>query len=79
MRVISVRSESSAAEQGVQPGDILVRMHRWKTASERDIRYVVGHADKLSQGAAVKFYIVRGEDTFFGHMTVASRGGSSIR
>ncbi len=79
MRVVSVRSKSSAAEQGVQAGDILVRMHRWKTASESDLRYVVSHADKLAQGGTVKFYIVRGDETFFGHMSVARRSASSVR
>ena len=79
MRVVAVRPESSAAEQGVQLGDILVKMHRWTTASERDLRFIVNHADKLAQGQAVKFYIVRGEDTFFGHMSVAGRSASTIR
>lgn len=78
MRVVSVRPQSSAAEQGVQKGDILVKMHRWTTTSERDLRYVINHADKLAETNTVKFYIVRGEDTFFGHMAVAKRK-SSVR
>ncbi|NOZ39197.1 MAG: PDZ domain-containing protein [Planctomycetes bacterium] len=79
MRVVSVRPKSSAAEQGVLQGDILVKMHRWTTASQRDLRFIVDHANKLSQSESVKFYIVRGEDTFFGHMSVARRGKSSVR
>ncbi len=79
MRVVSVRSGSSAAEQGVQQGDILVKMHRWSTASPRDLRFIVDHADKLAQSESVKFYIVRGEDTFFGHMSVARRDSASVR
>jgi len=78
MRVISVRPESSAAEQGVQQGDILVKIHRWTTASERDLRFVINHTDKLADTNSVKFYIVRGEDTFFGHMSVAKRS-SAVR
>jgi len=78
MRVLSVRPESSAAEQGVQPGDILVKMHRWTTTSSRDLQFIVNHADKLAQNLSVKFYIVRGEETFFGHMSVARRS-SSVR
>lgn len=78
MRVVSVRPESSAAEQGVQEGDILVKMHRWTTASENDIRYIVNHTESLAENDSVKFYIVRGEDTFFGHMSLASRS-SSVR
>lgn len=79
MRVISVKADSSAAEQGVQEGDILVKMHRWTTASSSDLQFIVNHADKLAQSESVKFYIVRGEDTFFGHMSVASRKKSSVR
>ncbi len=79
MRVVSVRPESSAAEQGVLQGDILVKMHRWTTASKRDLQYIVDHANKLAQSESVKFYIVRGEDTFFGHMSVARRESSSVR
>ena len=79
MRVVSVRANSSAEEQGVQQGDILVKIHRWTITSSRDLRFIVDHADKLSQSQAVKFFIVRGEDTFFGHMSVAQRDASSVR
>ena len=79
MRVVSVRADSSAEEQGVQQGDILVKIHRWTTASSRDLRFIVDHADKLAQSQSVKFYIVRGEETFFGHMSVAQRDASSVR
>lgn len=78
MRVVQVKANSSAAEQGVQEGDILVKMHRWTTASPRDLQFIVNHADKLAESEPVKFYIVRGEDTFFGHMTVARRKGASV-
>jgi len=79
MRVVSVRPKSSAAKQGVLQGDILVKMHRWTVASSRDLRFLVDHADKLAQGRSVKFYIVRGEDTFFGHMSVARRSSTAAR
>ena len=79
MRVVSVRSGSSAAEQGVQEGDILVKMHRWTTRSSRDLQFIVNHADKLASSEPVKFYIVRGEETFFGHMSVARRGSTSVK
>jgi len=79
MRVVSVRAGSSAAEQGVQQGDILVKMHRWTTTSPRDLRFIVNHADKLAQSDSVKFYIVRGDDTFFGHLSVARRRSTAVR
>ena len=73
MRVLSVRPGSSAAKQGVQKGDILVKMHRWTVSSVKDIRYIVEHTDALARMGSVKFYIVRGEDTFYGHLAVSKR------
>ncbi len=71
MQVTSVRPGSSAAKQGVQEGDILVKLHRWTVSSAKDMRYIVEHTDALARVGTVKFYIVRGEDTFFGHLAIA--------
>ena len=71
MRVLAVRPGSSADKQGVQKGDILVKMHRWTVSSAKDIRYIIDHTDALARIGSVKFYIVRGADTFFGHLAVA--------
>ncbi|MCH2114237.1 MAG: trypsin-like peptidase domain-containing protein [Pirellulales bacterium] len=73
MQVVSVRAGSSAAKQGVQAGDLLVKMHRWTTVTEKDLRFIVERADTLARAGQVKFYVVRGEETFFGHMSVARR------
>jgi len=79
MRVVAVRPGSSAAKQGVRKEDILVRMHRWTTVSDQDLRLIVGRVDSLARAGTVKFYIVRGEDTFFGHLTVASLSKTARR
>ncbi len=73
MRIVSVRPESSAAQQGVKEGDILVRFHRWTTASKSDIQFLVDRADSLSRAGALKFYIVRGDKTHYAQMEVAGR------
>ncbi len=78
MRIVSVRPESSAAQQGVREGDILVRFHRWTTASQSDIQFLVDRADSLSRAGALKFYIVRGDKTHYAQMEVATRK-SSVR
>ena len=70
MRVVDVRRDGPAAKKGIRPGDILVGMHRWETASEEDIRYIVNN-DSLALMPAVKFYIVRGNETLYGEMPVA--------
>jgi len=79
MGVVAVRPGSSAAQQGIREGDILVKMHRWNTDSKQDMRNIVDRADTLSRSGNVKFYIVRGKDTFFGHLEIASRSGAIRR
>lgn len=78
MRVTEVRPGGPAAEQGIREGDILVGMHRWETASEQDIRYIVTRSN-IDELGSVKFYLLRGEETLFGHLTVAKRSSSSSR
>ncbi len=79
MRVISVRTGSSAAIEGIREGDVLVKMHRWTTTSEQDIRNILRRTDSIARLGTVKFYIVRGNDTFFGQMMIASRVTGSRR
>lgn len=69
MRVVDVRSGGPAASKGIREGDILVGMHRWETASEEDIRYIVS-SETLASMDEVKFYILRGDETLYGAMQV---------
>jgi serine protease Do len=70
MRVDSVRPNSPAAEEGILPGDILVGMHKWETASEQDIQYIVARPTLADMGK-LKFYVLRGQSTLYGHLSVA--------
>ncbi|MEM6330370.1 MAG: trypsin-like peptidase domain-containing protein [Planctomycetota bacterium] len=76
MRVVGVREGSPAAAQGIKSGDILVGMHKWETASTQDIRYIVS-LPQLDRLGALKFYILRGDETLYGHMNVAARATRS--
>jgi serine protease Do len=76
MRITAVRPESSAAQQGVQEGDILIRFHRWTTATAGDVKALVNRADTLAQEGPFRFYIVRGENTHWAEMKVATRSTS---
>jgi serine protease Do len=76
MRVDEVRPESPAAHEGILPGDILVGMHTWETASEQDIQWIVTRPS-LAQMGKLKFYVLRGQSTLFGHINVATNGASS--
>jgi serine protease Do len=80
MHVEEVRPNSPAAEEGILPGDILVGMHKWETASEQDIQYIVSRPT-LSQMGKLKFYVLRGQSTLYGHINIATRADTppSIR
>ncbi len=73
MRVIAVRRGSSAAIEGIRKDDLLVKVHRWATVTDKDLRNLVRRTDAIAQLGMVKFYIVRGSETFYGHMAIASR------
>jgi serine protease Do len=76
MHVEDVRPNSPAAQEGILPGDILVGMHTWETASEQDIQYIVSRPS-LAQMGKLKFYVLRGQSTLYGHINVAANGGGS--
>lgn len=79
MHVEDVRPNSPAAREGIVPGDILVGMHKWETASEQDIDYIITRPT-LTQMSSLKFYVIRGQSTLFGHLNVATaQGQSSVR
>jgi serine protease Do len=78
MRVEAVRPDSPAAQEGIMSGDILVGMHRWETASEEDIQYIVSRPNLADMGK-IKFYVLRGQNTLYGHLNVASRSDSSSK
>lgn len=71
MRVAGVRPDSPAALEGILPGDILVGMHRWETASNEDIDYIISRPN-LAEMGELKFYVLRGKSTLFGHINVAT-------
>lgn len=72
MRVTSVRANSPAAGQGIRSGDILVGMHIWETLSEENVRYVLNHAE-LADLQPLKFYILRGGETLYGHLKISAQ------
>lgn len=69
LRVVSVREDSAAERQGIRSGDVLVGMHIWETISLENVAYILKHA-KTEQ---LKFYILRGTDTLYGHLPITLR------
>jgi serine protease Do len=69
LKVIAVRDGSPADRQGIRSGDVLVGMHIWETISMENVAYILRHANSTQ----VKFYILRGDETLYGHLPVAMR------
>ena len=70
MRVTHVRRNGPAARNGIQQGDILVGLHIWETISFENVEYVVEHP-QLRTFAPLKFYVLRGDETLWGHLPVS--------
>lgn len=76
--ITAVRPDSAAAEQGIQVGDVLLGIHGWQTASMNDLAGILEHPE-IQSGPKAKFYIVRREQTLFGHLQFAAMPGSDRR
>jgi serine protease Do len=70
LSVIEVRPDSPAAKQGIRRGDVLVGMHIWETLTLDNVDYVLNRPDFVDF-QPVKFYILRGSDTLYGHLPVS--------
>ena len=66
--VQEVRFGSPASDKGIRPGDILVGLHIWETVKPDNVSYILDQI-KSDELETVKFYILRGRDTLFGHLT----------
>jgi serine protease Do len=71
MRVTQVRAEGPAALNGIKQGDILVGLHLWESITFENVKYVIEHP-QLSTFSPLKFYVLRGEETLWGHLPVGS-------
>jgi serine protease Do len=72
LTVTAVRQGSPAGEQGIRRGDILVGMHIWETVSLENVAYVLKQ-EQLTRDGPIKFYILRGNQTLYGHMRIATQ------
>jgi serine protease Do len=72
LSVAAVRPDSPAAKQGIRRGDVLVGMHIWETVTMENVDYVLNRQD-FADFAPVKFYILRGSETLYGHLPVSAQ------
>lgn len=68
LHVKEVRAGGPASDQGIRSGDVLVGLHVWETVSVDNISYVLDKAREDNLGP-LKFYVLRGRETLFGHLT----------
>lgn len=71
MRVVQVRAGAPAALNGIKQNDILVGLHLWESITFENVKYVIEHP-QLSTFSPLKFYVLRGEETLWGHLPVGS-------
>ncbi len=76
--VSEVRPGSPAERQGILEGDVLLGIHGWQTTNLTDLAGILEHPD-MQDGPRTKFYLVRREQTLFGHMILAAQQGSLRR
>ena len=67
LSVVEVRPDGPAAEQGIREGDILVGLHIWETIAPDNIIYILDKAEDEHLNP-IKFYVLRGRETLFGHI-----------
>ncbi len=76
--ISDVRPGSPAAKQGIISGDVLLGIHGWQTTSLTDLAGILEHPD-MQNGPRTKFYLVRRDQTLFGHMNLASQSAALRR
>ncbi|MAI70001.1 MAG: serine protease [Rhodopirellula sp.] len=76
--VTAVKPGSAAERQGIIAGDVLLGIHGWQTSSMKDLAGILKHPD-IQEGPKAKFYLVRREQTLFGHMELAAHPGMTTK
>lgn len=69
LMVMDVRQNGPASVEGIKKGDILIGLHLWETVSHENVEYVITHPE-LTTFSPLKFWILRGQETLYGHLNV---------
>lgn len=72
LTIKAVRPDSPAASQGIRQGDVLVGMHIWETVSLDNVAYILKRPEFASQ-SPIKFFILRGSETLYGHLPLTMK------
>lgn len=71
LKVTDVRTDGPAARQGIRRGDVLVGMHKWETVTLDNVKFIFDSSE-FAKAQPVKFYILRGGETLYGHLRVST-------
>jgi hypothetical protein len=69
LEILAVRLGSPAGQQGFRERDILVGLDKWETIERKNLDYVLRKSG-LRNARTLKFYVIRGGETLFGHLTL---------
>ncbi len=78
LKITDVRPGSAADQQGLRSGDVLLGIHSWQTSSLGDLAEILQQPE-IRQGPNAKFYIVRRDQTLYGHMQLAAQPSATRR
>jgi serine protease Do len=70
--VTAIRPGSAAESERIQVGDVLLGIHSWQTPSMNDLASILERPE-ITRGAKTKFYLIRRDQTLYGHMQLAAR------
>lgn len=65
LKVLQVRNEGPASQQGIRAGDVLLAIHKWETLSLDNLEYIL-NSEVVASRRPVTFYIYRDTEFFFG-------------
>jgi serine protease Do len=74
MRIVDVRGNSPAYQNGIRKGDILVGLHEFETKSLKDLEYILNKASNDS--SQLRFRVLRGRDEVFGSLDMRASAAS---
>lgn len=72
LQIVEVREDSPAANQGIQPGDVLLGIHKWETLTLDNLGFVLDNIIVRNRDS-VSFYVYRDTDFLFGQISLAKQ------
>ena len=72
LKVLEVRTDSPAAAQGIQPGDIILGIHKWETITLDNLSFVLDNIIVRNRDS-VSFYVYRDTEFLFGQISLSNK------